>query len=181
MKKMFCILLAALLLLSGCQTSVQETTAAPETTEPATLPLTSLPPEADPEVAVTLPKAGGVAFTNPGKARIAYTGNRSYVKYVTSVEDLPQEEALAGFDAAFFEEKALLIVVETASSGSVQMEIESILVFEDTATVSLKRSMTGDFGTADMATWLLWVEVEQGLDYTWILENASQLPQGEKY
>lgn len=180
MKKMFCILLAALLLLSGCQTSVQETTA-PQTSEEATLPLASLPPEADPEVAVTLPKTDGLTFANPGKARITYTGNRSYVKYVTSVEDLPQEEALAAFDEAFFEEKALLIVVETANSGSVHMELESILVFEGTATVSLKRSMTSDFGTADMATWLLWVELEQGLDYTWVLENASQLPQGEKY
>ena len=33
----------------------------------------------------------------------------------------------------------------------------------------------------DLATWMLWAEVEAGLELNWVLANASQLPQGEKY
>lgn len=179
MKKMFCMLLAAILLLTGCQTPVNETAAPDETTAPVqTQAPTTVPAETEPDVAA---REGELAFANPGKTRIAYTGNRSYVKYVTSVEELPREEALALYDAEFFEDHALLIVVETVSSGSVQLEMESIEVSGDTASVSVKRSMSGDVGTTDMATWMLWAEVDKGLDYTWTLKNASQLPMGEKY
>ena len=176
MKKILCLLLAVLL-LAGCQSPAAETTQAP------TLPQVteSIPAETDPDAAAKLPQAGELGFANPGKARIAYTGNRSYVQYVTSVEDLPDEKALSGYDAAFFESGALLIVVETVNSGSVQLEIESIKLSGNTAEVCVKRTMDGDIGTADMATWMLWAEVEKGLEYTWTLENASQPPQGEKY
>lgn len=181
MKKMFCMLLAALLLLAGCQAPASEnpddTTAPPTETQAPT----TVPAETAPELVVTLPGGEGLAFANPGKVRIDYTGNRSYVKYITSPEELPEEEALAGFDAAFFERSALLIVVETVGSGSVKLEIESIQVSGGTASVSVKRSMSGDVGTTDMATWLLWAEVDKGLDYEWTLKNASQLPMGEKY
>lgn len=181
MKKMFCMLLAALLLLAGCQASVSEnpdeTTVPPADTQAST----TVPAETAPELVITLPGGEGLAFANPGKVRIDYTGNRSYVKYITSQEELPEEEALAGYDAAFFERSALLIVVETVGSGSVKLELESIQVSGNTASVSVKRSMSGDVGTADMATWLLWAEVDKGLDYEWTLKIASQLPMGEKY
>lgn len=182
MKKMFCMLLAAFLLLTGCQAPANEITAPDETTAPAqTQAPTTVPAETEPFATILLPQEGELAFANPGKARITYTGIRSYVKYVTNPEELSDEEGLTGYDAAFFENNALLIVVETVSSGSVQLELESIEVSGDTASVSVKRSMSGDVGTADMATWMLWAEVEKGLDYEWTLKNASQLPMGEKY
>lgn len=185
MKKTICLLLAALLLLTGCQASAGSTDAPTETTmaptetvhqEETTVPILPL----NPIISPTQP-GDSLAFSNPGKARIAYTGNRSYVRYVTSVEELPGEEALKGYDAEFFENKALLIVVETVSSGSTQLELGGIYLNGDTATVTLKRSMPGDFGTADMATWLLWAEVSREWDYHWVLETGNKQPQGEMY
>jgi hypothetical protein len=41
--------------------------------------------------------------------------------------------------------------------------------------------MDGDEGTADMATWLLWAELEKGLDYTWRIHDRTQPTVGEKY
>lgn len=189
MKKTICMLLAALLLLTGCQSSAPETTA-PEGTD-ASQETTAAPTEsAVPEVTMgeTLPDMviGGqegesLWFQNPGKIRIDYTGDRRYVHYITSVDELPAEEGLEHYDEAFFEEYALVIVVETVGSGSLQLEIGSISVTGDTASVCLERTMPGDVGTTDMATWMLWAEVEKDLNYTWTLENASQMTEGEKY
>jgi hypothetical protein len=191
MKKIIALLLAALL-LCGCENKIPaqtvaapETAAAPETTEVSTevtLPEEmTFPTLAAPENFIGTPEGDPISFENPGKLRVTYTGPRSYVRYVTCVEDLPQEEALKGYDEAFFEEHALLIVMETVSSGSVQLEIGGIYRDGDTATVKLNRAMSGDFGTADMATWLLWAEVSRKLDCNWILDSGVREPQGEKY
>lgn len=182
MKKMICILTVLMLLLTGCQAAAQpaETTVAPR---PTTAPEveTSVPTlPMNPVIGATEP-GDGIAFSNPGKARIAYTGPRSSVKYVTSVEQLPDEEWFKDYDEEFFKTKALLIVVETVNSGSVQLEIEAIRVSGDTASVEVKRTMSGDAGTTDMATWMLWVEVSNELDYDWVLPNSTNLPEGEKY
>ena len=188
MKKMICIILVLMLVLTGCQGAAGETTPPTETMAPteAAQPQEMTMP--------TLPESGfqsgpvmgelegeALAFGNAGKVRLNYDGNRSYVLYVTSVEQLPREGSWNGYDAAYFETKALLIVVETLNSGSVQVDLESILVDGDTASVHVKRTMSGEVGTTDMATWMLWAEVEAGLDLNWVLANASQLPQGEKY
>lgn len=185
MKKMFCILLALMLLLAGCAEVEQpgETTAAPrETTQPEETTFPTLAPDA-PVIGPILGDTEGeeAAFANPGKVRIEYQGNRSYVRYVTSVGELPPEGSWEGYDADYFQTRALLIVVETVASGSVQLELESIRISGGNASVSIKRSMSGDVGTSDMATWMLWAEVDKGLDFTWTLANASQLPAGEKY
>ena len=185
MKKKIALFLAAFLLLTGCQpggepTEPVDTTVAPEVTteaeEETTMPVL---PTINPGF-VTEPR-DSIAFENPGKARITYTGNRSYVKYITSVDQLPKDEALKGYDEEFFETHALLVIVETVNSGSTQLEIGDIRLQGDTATVSLKRSMPGQVGTSDMATWLLWAEVSRDLDYHWTLEGGSKLPAGEKY
>lgn len=194
MRRFICMMLVLTLCLAGCRagTDTDETTNAPtettvtpvETTAPAeeTLEWTEVTePETTPVIGT---EAGGeqtLAFADPGKARIRYERNVSYVKYITSVEDLPESEALAAYDKTFFETHALVLVVETVSSGSVQLEIDSITVEGGTASVALSREMSGAVGTADMATWMLWAEVERGLDCTWVLENASTLPGGEKY
>ena len=182
MKKMICVILALMLMLTGCQTAVGETTPAAETTLPRETAVPTLPESGfNPGPVMGETEGEGLPFANAGKVRLSYTGNRSYVRYVTSVEDLPPEGSWTGYDEAYFETKALLIVVETLSSGSVQVDLESILVDGDTATVNIKRTMEGDVGTADMATWMFWAEVEAGLDLNWVLANATQLPAGEKY
>lgn len=190
MKKMICAVLALLLMLTGCQATVGGTTPPTVTTQaPAAenQPLETITFPTLPEDGLTPgPVIGGqegeqLPFENPGKARLKYEGNRSYVRYVTSPEELPPECSWEGYDEAWFETKALLIVVETLNSGSIEVELEAILVDGDTASVHIKRTLNGDVGTADMATWILWAEVEKDLDYTWTLANASQLPAGEKY
>ena len=192
MKKWICTILALMLILAGCQAGGGATTSAPVTTQAPTEATeeaaqeSTFPTLAESGMAIGGPVLGGpqgdqLAFENVGKARIQYQGNRSYVRYVTSVEELPPECTWEGYDEAYVQTKALLIVVETLNSGSVQVELESIQVKGDVASVSIRRTMTGDVGTTDMATWIFWAEVEKGLSYTWTLANASQLPAGEKY
>lgn len=186
MKKMLCIVLALLFLLAGCTGAERpnETTVAP--TETAIQEEESTMVTLAPTHPFTGPIMGQIegeelAFANPGKVRIGYQGNRSYVRYVTSVEELPAEGSWEGYDADYFRTKALLILVETVASGSVRLELESIRISGGNASVVVKRTMSGDAGTTDMATWMLWAEVDKGLDYTWTLANGSQLPAGEKY
>ncbi len=197
MKKIIALLLAALLLLTGCEAADIQSTTAPETTEipdmteasvAVSVPETTEAPEGFtfptiPNGSILGPMVPGesLAFANPGKTRITYKGDVVDIRYITSVEQLPDVEALAGYDAEYFENHALLIVVETYSSGSMQVELEDIRVSGDTAVVSLKRTMDGEVGTADMATWLLWAEVEKGLEYTWLIKDQPQEPAGEKY
>jgi hypothetical protein len=188
MKKYICLLLAVLLLLTGCQTAAPaETTAPAESTALAeTSPIliqedSTVPIQTMPNLVIGGVEGEELAFCNPGKVRIGYSGDRRSVMYITDLDQLPDEEALKDYDEAFFEKSALVVVVETVGSGSVQLEIESIHITEGTATVTLKRSMPGEMGTNDMATWMLWAEVDKGLEYKWTLHNATQLPEGEKY
>ena len=185
MKKMFCILLVLTLLLAGCADAGQSEATTPATTEPApvTTEVPTLPEITVPALDPVFGQGEGIelAFADPGAARISYTGNRSYVKYITSVQELPAEGQWQGYDEAFFEQYALVVVVETVTSGSVQLELERIDIVEGEARVSLKRTFSGDVGTTDMATWMLWARVEKGLDYTWTLTGTSRQPQGERY
>ncbi len=135
--------------------------------------------------ATTLPRDGAtVPPTSPGlppsprqmpasrgKLRLEYTGSRSSLTYVNSVDQLPDYAELAEYDAAFFEKHALLLVVDTESSGSIQVGFASI--DPSTGTVTLSREMNGDVGTMDMATWLLWAVIDRDDRVTWSLENPS--------
>ena len=184
MKKFICFVLVFVLFLTGCQTTAPEETtlAATEGNQAQLDSVPTLPEEGFQQG----PVLGGVQgdelpFANAGAVRLSYEGNRSYVRYVTSVDQLPPEGSWNGYDAAYFETGALLIVVETLGSGSVQLELESIRVEDGKASVVISRTMSGDVGTADMATWMLWAEVAGDLDYDWGLANATELPQGEKY
>ena len=148
------------MLFSGCRSTQYPL---PETTLPTTDPTSPAP---------TLP-GSRLELRNPDKLRISYTTNRSAVQYITSVSQLPNHEVFDKYDDAFFREHALLLVTETVSSGSAQVSIDSVFVDGGTATVLLARSMPGDAGTTDMATWLLWAEVDAGLDLRWIVANPS--------
>lgn len=203
MKRLMCILLALTALLCGCgriqsdatgdSTASQTETAAPstgdaestpaaETTAPAAetepdateLDVTELSPE---EVTVTLPKTTlpgqtgeALELGDTGAERVTYTHNVSRVQYVTDVRDLPDYAALSGYDAAYFQDHALLIVLETVSNGSVKVAIDRVA---DDGTVTLKREISGQLGTTVMTTWLLWAEVDAGLDCSWNVANAA--------
>jgi hypothetical protein len=182
MKKMICKLLVALLLLTGCQTAAPAETTAPAETSPILIQEDStVPIQTMPNLVIGGVEGEELAFCNPGKVRIGYSGDRRSVMYITDLDQLPDEEALKGYDEAFFEKSALVIVVETVGSGSVQLELESVRISDGVATVTLSRTMPGEVGTSDMATWMLWAEVDKNLDYEWVLEGGSNQPQGEKY
>lgn len=176
MKRMLCILLTLALLLCGCQSAALT----PDETQGQTEEMTENETEVDiieiETPGVTLPMGGEdgqdpVAFENTGCVRVAYS-NISSVRYITSADQLPDHEALAAYDDAYFAEKALIVVYETVGSGSVKVGIESI----DNGVVTLSHDLPGDVGTADMATWLLWAEVDAGLDYTWSVANPAVQP-----
>lgn len=183
MKRMLCIVLTLALLLCGCQSAAmtpgETQNQTEEMTEEATEKMTEVEFTEMETPGVTLPGVGQEAETSNGLAlgeigcvRVSYNGNVSSVRYITSVDQLPDHEALAAYDEAYFAEKALIVVYETVSSGSVKVGIASV---KDGA-VTLSHELPGDAGTADMATWLLWAEVDAGLDYTWTVANPAVKP-----
>ena len=111
------------------------------------------------------------------RLRLTYNGNVSSALYVTSAAQLPDYPELSAYDDAFFKDHALVLVQESVSSGSVEVGIESVSLKDDhTAVVTLTHQGPGEeqVGTADMATWLLWTEVDTGLeDYQWTVANPA--------
>lgn len=122
------------------------------------------------------PAAGEpVSQDKQGKTRITYSGNESSVRYVTSAADLPGYSGLEQYDDAYFEEHALLLVTESMTSGSVEVGIESVSVTDTVGTVTLYHGgpTIGKDNTDDMATWLLWAEVDAGLECRWTVANPA--------
>lgn len=192
MKKTGQLLLTALclaaLLLTGCKSAgpvpseqetrpVEQESTTPIDTDTGDTTENTLPE--DTTLALPGSDSTDLALGGTGRLRIAYTGNRSGVRYVTDPSQLPDNPEFADYDEAFFQERALVLVTETVTSGSAKVEIQSITVENGTAVVTLSHEMPTGLGTADMATWLLWAEVEAGQDYTWILANPALKPQNE--
>ena len=176
----FVFLLCICFLLSGCRSS-GETVAMPtetKTSETAeTIGITLVPSE---EVEATIPKGGlsepdgiSTGFENGGSLRIAYNGNISSVRYVTSVSQLPAYPELQKYDEDYFREHGLLLVMETVSYGNSAVEIQNIRLEGETGYVTLSHVSPGDVATTVMTTWLIWAEVEQGLPEIWMVENPA--------
>lgn len=124
-----------------------------------------------------------VDFFRGGVARITYTVNQNSVRYITSVSELPSYdiEELASYDEEYFREKALVLVTETVGSGTTKPDIQSITRDDTSISVTLSHE-AAEIGTNDMATWLIWAEVEQGLDeYEWTLTNLTVRSELQKY
>lgn len=156
------------LLITGCDNKDVNTTAntmstRPSISEPDVTEGTRNPSSLKPEI--TLLKTG--------KVNIPYTVNVSNVRYITSVDMLPTQEEFAQFDVAFFEEYALVVVTETVNSGSLDVQIESITVEDGVARVKLSHRPGGALGSGYKTAWLVWAQVEQGLEYTWEVVNPA--------
>lgn len=110
-----------------------------------------------------------------GKLRITYNGNESTVRYITSVDQLPTYEEFQTYDEDYFQDHALVVVTESVSSGSVDVDIDSIRYADTGNQVVLYHSAPGDdaAGTGDMVTWLLWAEVDAGIEGTWTVSNPA--------
>lgn len=131
----------------------------PDVTEGTRTPPAALAPE--------------VVILKTGKVNIPYTINVSNVRYATSVDMLPTQDEFAQFDATFFEKYALVIVTETVNSGSLEVGIESITVENGVGRVKLSHRPGGALGSGVKTAWLLWAQVEQGLEYTWEVINPA--------
>lgn len=196
MKRYLIITLIGCLFLMGCQQGIDESAPA-DTLTPETITYMNTDGEDIKEtemmdMTIVLPGTlewGAPMFSTddqeilPGEAltiyaqgqtRITYTGNKNYVQYITSSASLDGYgiDALKRYDDTFFEKKALVLVCETVTSGSIRVSIDQILQQDTGMTVVLSRKMPGDAGTADMATWLIWAEVDLGWEgFSWILHN----------
>ena len=123
------------------------------------------------------PQIGGngipIPFANQRRKRIAYTVRQHGVTYISSGENLPGYEELSVYGEAFFKEKALILVRETVTSGSARVSIRSICLDNNVGIVTLSHEAP-KIGTSDMATWLIWAEVDRGMDgCRWVLENPA--------
>ena len=169
MKQFAAWMLIACLLLAGCQSAGNAQGDLPEATG-FTDPLLNAK---DPGNKFHQVAAGKLMFQGGGRQRIVYDGAVSQVRYITSADQLPDYEVFQKYDGEFFQTHGLVLVTQSVGSGSLQLEIESILVENGVAQVTLKSTLPGDVGTADMATWLVWVEVDAGLDLQWEMGNAT--------
>lgn len=178
MKRMIVAVLAMCMLfsLAGCgnRNAVQQNPTASTQSTGTTAPTVAKPTTTDPVL------QGPLTLGKTGKTRIPYTVNISSVKYITSMNQLPEYEALAEFDEQYFREKALLLIFETVNSGSLQVEIDSVTVEGSNAVVTLSHNTSG-MGTDDMAVWMLWAEVPQGLSLQWSISNPAVESGNSKY
>lgn len=190
MKRIFSFFLTILLLacmLAGCRTSVGDATTPETTTEPtANVDVIQIPSD---EVEVTVPKEtlavgegeSDIAIAATGGVRITYSGNVSSARYITSRDQLPDYPELQGYDDAYFQEHGLLLVMETVTSGGMEVKIDGVSLDGDSAVVRLSHGAAGEMGTAVMTTWLLWAEVEAGLTYTWSVGNPAVESDAQRY
>ena len=120
-----------------------------------------------------------VTLSAPQKLRITYQqGVSDSVVCVSSVEELHAyglygSQTLAAYDEAFFQDKALVLVKYTVNSGSIQLSLGEATQVNQVVSVKVDAQLDG-MGTSDMATWLLWAEVDKSLsDCQWVLEGGS--------
>ena len=166
-------------MLAGCGLPRQKDTQPPTTLNPGET--TAQPDFGDVVIGDDTP-GDPVGEEAQGKERLTYEGVESSVRYVTSPDQLPDCEALEKYDEAYFADHALILVTQSVSSGSVEVSIKAIQETETGCGVVLSYGEPGkdQAGTADMATWLLWAQTEQGLEGTWEIVNPALTPEGEK-
>lgn len=177
MKKMILRLMVPVLCLAlcGCMTSQGQATDPAQTQGQSQPPASAGDLNDRPITFPTQPTVPGepVDFGATGAVRVTYSVNISSVRYVTSVGQLPDNEALKQYDEAYFETGALVLVMETVSSAAVQVGISDIRATEDAAWVTLSHETESDVTIPAMTTWLIWAEVERDLPDQWTVVNPA--------
>ena len=165
----------------GAEETLEEATREEETmrvTEAATQAPAIRPGRPAAEETVQEPQGESLSFVPGDRIRVPYSVNKASVFYVTSASGVPAELSAETdvYDDSFFAEKALVVIEVSTSSGSTHPFIQSINQDGSDIAVTLYYEGT-EIGTTDMATWLLWAEVDQGLeDCQWSLANAALQP-----
>ena len=170
MRKYAAWILAVCMLLAGCQSAGDGQNAEGAQPEPG-----EVLSERFAQINQQVKSTGKVEFEKGGIQRIRYNGAVSTVKYITSVDQLPDYDVFKQYDAAFFQDKALVLVTQSTGSGSIRLEIDSLSVEDGEVKVKLKQTAGGDVSTSDMAAWLLWVEVSAGLELEWDMDATSKV------
>lgn len=159
-KCIFALILVLCLCLAGCDGTVS-------TTSDATHPSLDDETHGVPDLGID------VDFEVLGSVALHHTVNISRAKYITSAAALPDNEELSEYNDSWFEDHALLLIYESVGSGNVKVDVEKITLDGATANITLIHTPVGTLGTGVKVTWLLWLEVEKGLQYTWQVENPS--------
>lgn len=152
--------LALCLCLAGCKGTTPATTTASH-------PSLGEETRGEPDIGID------VDFEVLGSAAMHHSVNISQAKYITSASALPDREELRAYDDAWFESHSLLLIYESVSSGNVKVDVEKIKLDGTTANITLTHTPDGTLGSGVKVTWLLWLEVEKGLEYTWQVENPA--------
>lgn len=120
-----------------------------------------------------------VPLEGSGKLRITYQqGAGNSVTCVSSVDQLNRfglygSDELASYDDSFFDSKALVLVKYTVNSGSTQVSLGKATQVSNMVSLQVDTQPAG-IGTSDMATWLMWAEVDKSLsNCQWVLDGAS--------
>ena len=159
-KRIFALILVLCLCLAGCNGIVSTTT---DTTHP------SLDDETHgkPDIGID------VNFEVLGSTAMHHSVNICKARYITSASALPDREELREYDDVWFESHGLLLIYESVSSGNVKVGVEKIKLDGTTANITLTHTPDGTIGSGVKVTWLLWLEVDKGLEYTWRVDNPA--------
>lgn len=156
--RVFALLMALCLLLAGCGVNSQPT----EESTPTSVQDTHGP----------LDLGIDVKFELLGAYSMSHTVNVSNVRYLTSASELPDYEELEQYDDAWFREHALLLIYESVAGSKTKVGVESIQLEDSVANITLSHNYDGE-GTASKRTWVLFLEVERGLEYEWKVVNPA--------
>lgn len=164
-KRIFCVLLAALLLLGGC--GPRETANTPTTTTPTTAAGT-----------VDIPFTLGICengytedyFTKPdAEVHIA----RTAAEFQALCPDVEK------YDDAFFAEHALVCLLQKHNSGSIRDEVTALTRTGDRLLLSYTTSIPG-VQTMDLAYWYILLEVDkaavEGVSTVYLNQTTVNLP-----
>lgn len=107
----------------------------------------------------------------PFESKVIRTGSYTMGKVFPTigmyrtVEDLRAIDTIdfgEKYNEEFFKTKALIVIEVQEGSGSVRHEVSKVVKNGDIITVGIKR-IAPEFGTADMAEWAIFVEIDKSV------------------
>lgn len=154
MKRLLFGLLGLTLMLAGCS---------PQDEAPAPEPPTQTPPQlAHPQFAAQFIRTNGYDASRRYPIITLITGADELLAYVnahkTEYDLVGFADAVQAYDAAFFENHCLALLVLEEFSGSVRHEVEDVVMDDAMVRIEIVRHLP-QMGTADMAQWHIIVEL----------------------
>ena len=108
-----------------------------------------------------------IPFESRGVRTGSYTMGKVFptIGMYRTVEDLRAIDTIdfgEKYNEEFFKTKALIVIEVQEGSGSVRHEVSKVVKNGDIITVGIKR-IVPEFGTADMAEWAIFVEIDNSV------------------